>query len=69
MAQDSLAMETAASKATAPQRSPRGYSWLSVMELEPGMITARPVFGNSGMQMTMHLATGSPLTALSLIHI
>ena len=66
MAQDSLAMETAASTATAPQRSPRGYSWLSVMELEPGMITARPVFGNSGMQMTMHLATGSPLTASTI---
>ena len=64
LAMDSLAMDIAASPT--PQRSPRGYNWLSVMELEPGMVTARPVFGNSGMQMTMHLATGSPLTASTI---
>ncbi len=64
MAQDSLAMDIAASPV--PERSPRGYDWLSVMELEPGMVTARPVFGNSGLQMTIHLATGSPLTASTI---
>lgn len=59
-----MAMDMAASPT--PQRSPRGYNWLSVMELEPGMVTARPIFGNSGTQMTLHLATGSPLTASTI---
>jgi hypothetical protein len=33
------------------------------MELEPGMVIARPVFGGPGMQLTIHLAVGNAITA------
>lgn len=33
------------------------------MELEPGMVIARPVFGGPGNQLTIHLAIGSTITA------
>ena len=43
--------------------APRGYSWLATMDLEPGMIIARPVVGTTGSRITMHLAIGSAITA------
>jgi len=33
------------------------------MELEPGMVIARPVYGGSSMQAIIHLATGTTITA------
>ncbi len=47
-------------------RSPRPYCWLPAMELEPGMVIARPVFGGAGLQMTIHLAVGSTITASTI---
>ncbi|MBI5922932.1 MAG: hypothetical protein HY847_14965 [Betaproteobacteria bacterium] len=43
--------------------APRGYSWQATMDLEPGMIIARPVTGTTGSRVTMHLAIGSSITA------
>lgn len=43
--------------------APRGYSWLATMDLEPGMVIARPVVGTTGSRITMHLAIGSAITA------
>lgn len=50
----------------APPRPPRGYRWLPTLELEPGMVIARPVFGGSGQQLTIHLAVGSAITASTI---
>ena len=36
------------------------------MDLEPGMVIARPVLGHSGMQVTMHLAVGSTISASTI---
>ncbi|MCG2576874.1 hypothetical protein LZ012_07690 [Dechloromonas sp. XY25] len=36
------------------------------MDLEPGMVLARPVFGRSGQQLSMHLAVGSSITASTI---
>lgn len=33
------------------------------MDLQPGMVVARPVFGGSGIKMTLHIAVGSAITA------
>lgn len=46
--------------------TPRGYSWLATMDLQPGMVIARPVVGTSGSRATMHLAIGSVITADTL---
>lgn len=46
--------------------TPRGYSWRATMDLEPGMVIARPVVGTSGSRATMHLAIGSVITADTL---
>lgn len=46
--------------------APRGYSWRATMDLEPGMVIARPVVGTSGSRATMHLAIGSVITADTL---
>jgi hypothetical protein len=50
----------------APTRSPRGYCWTPTMNLEPGMVIARPVFGGPGIRVTIHLAVGSVLTASTI---
>ena len=56
--------ESKAELAQPPQvPTPRGYSWLATMDLEPGMIIARPVVGTTGSRITMHLAIGSAITA------
>ncbi len=36
------------------------------MKLEPGMVIARPVYGGSSMQATIHLAIGSGITASTI---
>lgn len=36
------------------------------MDLQPGMVIARPVFGGSGIQMTIHLAIGSSITSSTI---
>lgn len=36
------------------------------MDLEPGMVIARSVFGRSGRQVTIHLAVGSAITASTI---
>ncbi|MCX7174531.1 MAG: hypothetical protein NT159_11545 [Proteobacteria bacterium] len=46
--------------------APRGYSWRATMDLEPGMVIARPVVGHAGSRATMHLAIGSVITADTL---
>ncbi len=51
---------------TASIRSPRGYRWIPTMDLEPGMVIARSVFGRSGRQVTIHLAVGSAITASTI---
>lgn len=61
MEEEHLETETAVTAAsTVP---PRGYCWIPTMELEPGMVIARPVFGGRGIQLTIHLAIGSTITA------
>jgi len=50
----------------ASARPPRGYVWIPTMELEPGMVIARPVFGGPGMQVTIHLSVGSAITASTI---
>lgn len=50
----------------ATTRSPRGYHWIPTMDLEPGMVIARPVFGGPGIQVTIHLAVGSAITASTI---
>lgn len=44
----------------------RNYCWIPTMDLEPGMITARPVFGRMGKQLAIHLAIGTPITASTI---
>lgn len=48
----------------APQ--PRGYCWKPTVNLEPGMVIARPVYGGQGNQLTIHLAVGSAITASTI---
>lgn len=43
-----------------------GYSWVPTMELEPGMVLARRLFGGSRMRATIHLAEGSAVTASTI---
>lgn len=50
----------------AAKPAPRGYSWRATMDLEPGMVIARPVVGTVGSRATMHLAIGSVITADTL---
>ena len=59
-------MQTDMPTSTASMRSPRGYRWIPTMDLEPGMVIARPVFGRSGRQVTLHLAVGSAITASTI---
>lgn len=56
--------ETLAPATTKP--APRGYCWRATMDLEPGMVIARPVVGTTGSRATMHLAIGSVITADTL---
>lgn len=56
-------MGTDISNSEVVTRSPRSYCWTPTMNLEPGMVIARPVFGGPGIQVTIHLAVGSVLTA------
>ncbi len=46
--------------------SPDIHCWVSTMDLEPGMVLTRPVFGRSGQQLSMHLAVGSSITASTI---
>lgn len=48
------------------ERVPRGYCWLPTLDVEPGMVLARPVVGGSGMRVSIQLATGSALTASTI---
>lgn len=43
--------------------TPLGYHWRAIMDVEPGMVVARPVVGTIGSRVTMHLAIGSVITA------
>lgn len=36
------------------------------MDLEPGQVVARPVFGRSGQQLSIHLAVGCLITASTI---
>lgn len=47
-------------------RSSRGYHWVPTLELEPGMVIARPVLGHSGVRATILLAEGSAITASTI---
>ena len=42
------------------------YRWIPTMELAPGMVIARPVYGGSSMSPTIHLAAGSAITASTI---
>ena len=55
----------AAAAPVAP-RLPRAYAWRATMDIEPGMVIARPVVGITGSRATMHLAVGSMITADTL---
>ena len=59
-------METDFPASAATERSPRGYSWIPTMEVEPGMEIARPVLSRSGMQLAIQLAVGSVITASTI---
>lgn len=50
----------------ATARQPRGYCWVSIAELEPGMVLARPVIGGTGMHATIHVAAGSLVTGSTI---
>jgi len=41
---------------------PRNYCWIPTMELEPGMVLARPVLAGSGINSVIHLPVGSEIT-------
>jgi len=45
---------------------PRGYCWVPTLDLDTGEVIARPVFGRSGQQLSLHLAEGSPVTASTI---
>lgn len=47
---------------TAPSESGEAYRWISVMDIVPGMVLARPVIGGPRNQMTLHIAVGSAIT-------
>jgi len=51
---------------SAPPARQRTYNWRATMDLEPGMVIARPVVGITGSRATMHLAVGSMITADTL---
>ena len=59
-------MGTDISNSEVVTRSPRSYCWTPTMNLEPGMVIARPVFGGPGIQVTIHLAVDSVLTASTI---
>lgn len=42
---------------------PRGYCWIPIADVAPGMVIARPVYGGAGHQVTLHLAVGSSITS------
>ena len=58
--------EAAESVPTDGIRPPRGYCWMSTMDLEPGMVIARPVLSGSGGQSHIRLAVGSSITASTI---
>lgn len=45
---------------------PRDYCWVPTIDLEAGEVIARPVFGRSGQQLSLHLAVGTPVTASTI---
>lgn len=47
-------------------RPVRDYCWIPTIELEPGMVIARPAFGGPGIRWTIHLAVGSVITASTI---
>lgn len=42
------------------------YCWMPALSLEPGMVIARPVFGRTGRQLSIHLGQGTVLTAATI---
>lgn len=42
------------------------YRWLPMMEVEPGMVIARPVLGMAGVLETMYVAIGATITASTI---
>lgn len=49
-----------------PVRVPRNYCWIPTMDLEVGMVLARPVLSGTGMHASLHLAVGVQVTASTL---
>lgn len=47
-------------------RVPQSYCWIPTVDLVPGEVVARPVYGRSGQQLSIHLAEGSPISASTI---
>ena len=49
-----------------PAVPPERYRWLPTFELQPGMVLARPVWGQRGDHAVMSLAVGSQISAATI---
>ena len=59
-------MQEQATESAPATGSPRSYCWMPTLKLEPGMVIARPVYGGSSLQPTIHLAVGGVITASTI---
>lgn len=52
--------------ATAGPPAPPGCCWVTIQELEPGMVLARPVVGGKGVNSVIELAAGKMVTSATI---
>jgi hypothetical protein len=42
------------------------YRWLPILSIQPGMVTARPVVGRTGIRETMFVAAGATISLATI---